>query len=898
MAKRNRAGLIALIVLAGCSPLPAQQYAISTFAGGGFAPTPATGTNYYIGNEANIAADAAGNVYFVNLNCAFKLDKNDILTRVAGTGAGGYSGDGGPATSARLFGPTGIAVDSSGNLYIADTTNDRIRRVTPSGIITTVAGNGKVGYAGDGGPAVSTSLTIPGGVAVDKSGNLFIFDNTRIRKVSTTGIITTVAGNGTRGFSGDGGPATQAQFTPARGIAVDSSGNIYIGDTSNNRVRKISAADGTISTFAGGGSVSQDNGAPATQAQLNLPMGIAVDSADNVYMAEATSIQFVNSSGIINAAPGAAGPVGTDPLLGIGSIAVDASGNVYAADVTYRIRRISPAGVITTVAGPSGTASYPANTPPAALVLSNPSGVAMDNSGNLLIADTNDSFLWRVANGASTIIGAPTKPAAVTVDANGNYYAVSNNEVWKAHFTGPAPPEPIIVAGGGSSTAENVPATSALLKYPNGIAVDGSGNLFITDLIACKVFKVTPAGIITTFAGNGTPGFSGDGGPASSAQLDNPAGLAVDTAGNVYIADNFRIRKVSTSGVITTVAGGGTVMGDGGPAINAIVDLPVGVAVDSSGNMYIADLGYQRIRKVTTDGIINTIAGNGTAGYTGDGGFATSATMNQPVGVAVDSAGNVYVAEQTNNVVRLLRPANAAVLISAVLDAATETATPLTPGKIVAIYGVGLGPAAIAVNSPSNGVFGTQIGGTGVTFNGVSAPMIYASATQASAIVPYEVAGAANAQVVVTSPGGVSSTFSVPVATAAPSFFSLNGTGAGQIAAVNLSGIPNDAAHPVAIGGYVSLYATGEGQTYPAGVDGALATNVYPKPVLPVSLTIGGIPVAPAYAGAAPTEVLGLMQIVAQIPPGVQPGGYVPVELQVGTGATVGGATWIAVSAN
>jgi uncharacterized protein (TIGR03437 family) len=440
----------------------------------------------------------------------------------------------------------------------------------------------------------------------------------------------------------------------------------------------------------------------------------------------------------------------------------------------------------------------------------------------------------------------------------------------------------------------------------SGVAVDGAGNLFISDMENCKILKVTPGGIVTAAAGTGSSGYSGDGGQATSARLTSPMGIALDSAGNLYIADtgNYRIRKVSPAGIITTVAGGGTVSfpppnpiptGDGGLATMAILEFPVGVAVDGSGNIYIAD-DFTRIRKVTMDGVIDTIAGNGNSGYYGDGGLATSAAMNGVAGVAVNGAGNVYAAEQTNNIVRLLTPNQAQVLIVAVLDAADESATAMTPGKIVVIYGAGLGPATLALNAPTNGAFGKQVAGTSVMFNGIAAPMIYASGSQAAVIVPYEIAGASAAQVVVTSQSGVSAAYSVPVAASAPSFFSLSGSGAGQIAAVNQNGVVNNAANPVVVGGYVSLYATGEGQTFPAGVDGALATTVYPKPVLPVSVTVGGIPVTPAYAGAAPTEVLGLMQIVVQIPPGVQPGGYVPVQLQVGSGSTVRGAAWIAVA--
>jgi uncharacterized protein (TIGR03437 family) len=899
--------LFSALSLAGLSilpgSLPAQQYVISTFAGGGFPATPAMGTNFTIGNPGHLTTDAAGNIYFVSLNCTFKLDTAGVLTRLAGTGAGGYSGDGGPATAAGLSAPHGLAIDRSGNLYIADTSNSRIRKVSSDGIITTVVGTGTAGYSGDGGPAVSAQLNYPGAVALDAKGNLYIFDssNARVRKVSTSGIITTVAGNGTPGLSGDGGAATDAQIGTSGGLTLDKSGNLYVADLSGQRIRLVSAADRTITTVAGtmpltpGESpVITGSGGPATQAKLNMPRDVAVDNAGNIYIAEATDIRVVSPDGIIAPIPGSTGPA-NDPFFGINTVALDGSGNFYVADATSRIRKISPSGAITIVAGPRGAITFSANEPATSAQFSGPQGVAVDSAGNVLVADTGGSWLWRVSPSGTIIpIGDPTNPTGVAVDSAGNYYAATTNQVWKAHFTGPVPPAPVVVA-------------SATII--GGIAVDSAGNLFLSDMLAGTVSKVTPAGVVTAVAGSGTRGYSGDGGQALSAQLSNPHGIAVDRAGNLYIADttNYRIRKVTPGGIITTVAGGGTVSspppnpfptGDGGEATSAILDFPTGVAVDGSGNIYVADQGFSRIRKITMNGIINTIGGNGTPGYSGDGGLATSASMNGPAGVAVDASGNVYVAELGNNIVRLLQPTNAPVLISAVVDAATESAIPVTPGKIVAIYGAGLGPVALALNEPSNGAFGTQVAGTSVTFNGVASPMIYASAGQTAAIVPYEIAGATVAQVVVTSPGGVSSAFSVPVAAAAPSFFSQNGSGTGQIAAVNGNGVLNDAANPIPVGGYISLYATGEGQTVPAGTDGALAMTVYPKPVLPVTVMVGGIAVNPIYAGAAPTEVLGLMQIVIQIPPGVQPGGYVPVELQVGSGSTVRGATWVAVSAN
>jgi trimeric autotransporter adhesin len=909
--------------------LSGQQYVISTIAGGGPLPSPVSALSLPVGIPQGVATDKAGNFYFASLNCVFKVDQNGVMTRVAGNARAGYSGDGGPAPGAQLAGALAVAVDGAGNLFIADTYNSRIRRVSTTGIITTIAGNGVNGYSGDGGPAVSAQLANPTGIAVDGSGSIFFSDttfgvlpalNNRVRMVSPNGIISTVAGNGTYGASGDGGPAIAAQLASPQGVAVDASGNLFIADIQNNRIRKV--ANGTITTVAGNGTggFSGDNG-PAASAQLALPNAVAADASGNLFIADEVNNRIRKvANGIISTVAGSSrccssagdgGPAVAAELVFPTGVAVDGSGSFFIVESGV-IRKVSSDTTISTVAGSMSAAS--GDGPALNAQLSAPNAVAVDGAGNVFVADYNNNRVRKI-----------TKDGVISV-----------------------------VAGNGTSgsfSGDGGPATSAAIWGPDAVAVDGSGNLFISDNINRRVRKVSTSGIITTVAGNGTSGFSGDGGQATNAALWNPYGVAVDSSGNLFIADpyNSRVRKVSANGIITTVAGGGNspccdgslatsvafgfaeaiaVDGQGNlfiadslentvykvdaagiiTTVGGSIPGPNAVAVDSSGNVFVAEDRGDKVWKISADGSMIPVAGNGSPGFSGDGGFATSAQLNLPFivglhkfGLAVDPDGKIFIADSGNNAVRLLTPTPGSMLIGAVVDAASESAGPVSPGKIVVIYGGGLGPSQLIQNQPGNGVFGTQLAGTTVSFNGTPAPMIYTSATQVAAIVPYGIdpALSATAQVTVSYQGSVSSAFSVPVAASAPSLFTANQTGAGQIATVNgLTGVYNDAGHPVRAGDFLELFATGEGQTTPAGVDGKLATVPYPTPNLPVSVTVGGIPVTVSYKGGAPTEVAGLMQINIQIPPGVQPGGYVPIVLTVGNTSTVAGAVWIAVADN
>jgi sugar lactone lactonase YvrE len=491
-------------------------------------------------------------------------------------------------------GPNYIAVDGQGNVYFSASGLAMVLKVAAAnGVISVVAGNGLSRYAGDGGFAVGASLGYPSGLALDRSGNLYIADssNSIVRKVDTNGIITTMAGAaGKFGFSGDGGPATQALLSYPTGIATDTSGNLHIMDLGNNRVRMVNASDGNISTIAGTGAVGNSgDGVLATKATFNYPMGIAVDSSGNVYIADQNNaiIRRISTSGIINtvAGNGQFGYSGENvqavkaTLLAPTGVAVDASGTMYIADSgNQRIRRVDPGGIITTIAG-TGTAGFSGDgASAAAATFSNPIAVALDASGAVYVADENNNRIRRFVVG-----GAVTTLAGTTTS----------------------------VGDGGQSP-------QAVLVSPTGAAVDSAGNLYIADKSANRIRKVTPSGTISTVAGNGQTGSSGNNGPATSAALNAPQGVAVDSAGNLYIADtsNNEIRRVdAATGKITAFAGPGCCYagagtgGDGGPATGALLLSPRAVAVDGAGNVYFVDQvrinGVAEgvaVRRVTTDG--------------------------------------------------------------------------------------------------------------------------------------------------------------------------------------------------------------------------------------------------------------------------------------------------------
>ncbi len=712
------------LMLAGGSAW-AQQYLIRTVAGGGLPVTPAVATSLALETTTAVAADAAGNLYLDSANSVLKVSTSGMLTVVAGSSTlPGYSGDGGAAADAQLTEPTGLALDSAGNLYIADAGNNAIRKVAAiTGLISTVAGNGTPGYSGDGALATAAQLGHPRYVAVDGSGNLFISDsdNSVIRKVTVaTGLITTVAGNGTPGYTGDGTAATSANLSPS-GLAVDGSGAIYVSDALHSVVRKVAA--GIITTVAGTGTAGLlGDGGLATDARLSSPNDVDVDAAGNLYIADSGNLRVrkvTAATGLITTVAGGGtdsftnGAATNAQLFAVPSIALDGAGNIYIADGNV-IREVTAAThSISTLAGNGkpGYAGYTGDGGPATSAqLSSATDVAVDTFGNIYISDTSNYVIREVVAATGTITtvagnglpgysgdGGPATsarigvPSNVAVDASGNIYFSDSNVVRKVvAATGYI----TVAAGNGTSgnSGDGGPATSAQLSNPTNVAVDSSGNFYIADSASNVVRKVTVAtGVITRVAGTGTAGYSGDGGAATKAAIV-PTDLAVDGSGNLYIADLSHgvVRMVkATTGIITTVAGNGTLTasGDGGPATSAGM-APQSVAVDRAGNLYIADfytltnpcgrycngtvLLNDRIRKVdAATGTITTIAGNGTPGYSGDGGPAATAQLNGPTGVTVDTAGSVYVADNGNNVIRILTTATTRALLSIANDITT-----------------------------------------------------------------------------------------------------------------------------------------------------------------------------------------------------------------------------------
>ncbi len=653
---------------------------------------------------------------------------SQIITTVAGNG-GTYSGDGGLATSAGLDMPRAVAVDSAGNLYIGS--GPRVRKVAPSGIITTFAGTGSPVDSGDGGPAGSAGVAFVNGLAVDGAGNLYIAGGQRVRKVTPTGIISTVAG-GSFGYSGDGGPATSAGFVEVAAVAVDSAGNLFIVDSSNHRVRKVNS-NGTINTVAGTGSAGfSGDGGPAVNATLASPSGVAVDASGNLYIAD----QFNN-----------------------------------------RIRKVTPDGTISTVAG----------------------------------------------NGI------------------------------------PAP------------TVDGLQAASTSLLDPAGVATDAAGNVYIADTEDSRVRKIAPNGVITTVAGNGFSGYTGDGGPATSAQIGLPESVTLDAAGNLYLADNFnkRVRAVSA------------------PGTSAVLQVsPTSLNFNSTGGV----TPPAQALSVTSTGGVSTFTvaattstgGNWLSASPTSGSTPASVTVSvNPTGLAAGTyTGSLQIGGTTVPVTLNVVPSG----IATVLNAFSGVGGGVAPNEIVSIFGGNLGPAT-AVQSTSLPLQRT-LGGTQVLFDGNPAFLLFASSTQVNVLAPFALDGHSNTSIQVSYQGATAAGVTAAIVRTAPGLQTVDGK---QVTAFHPDFSMVSPTHPAAIDEIITIYFTGGGQFNPAGVDDGQGSTSAMSLIQPVSVMIGGKLASVVYAGSAP-GLPGYDQVNLRIPQGV-PTGNAAVVLTAGSASSQSGVT-------
>ncbi len=619
------------------------------------------------------------------------------LSLLAGHAAGPGNFDG-IGAAAGFFSPNSVASDSAGNVYVADSGNHTIRKITTDGAVSTLAGaSGQSGAVDGNGPAAR--LNNPAGIAIDSAGNLFVADsgNSTIRRITAAGDVSTLAGNPQARGSADGVGAA-ASFDTPWAIATDGAGNVYVADSTANTIRKITPA-ALVTTLASG---------------LNAPSGVATDSDGNVYAADTENhvIRRITPAGVVTTFAGTLGVQGASDgpstagasFTGPAGIAVVGNGGnpiVYVADTGNGTIRKIAAGAVTTLAGTAQAFGSADATGPAASFLF-PHGLGVDGAGQIYAADTGNHTIRKITSagvvstlaGSAAVQGSADAPASffspsgVAVDSAGTAYVADKGNRSVRSVTANGTVSTLALTGGGFDPQAR----------PEAIALDHVGNIFVSDR-GGAIFKVTPVGEVSTLAGALGQAGSADG-LGATATFNGPAGIAVDPSGNVFVADsgNATIRKITTSvdGVVTvsTFAGtaGTTGSSDGASGIASFAQ-PWGIATDDVGNVYVADPGNNNVRKISAAGIVTTLAGHSLEAGSADG-VAAEATFNKPLGIALDGANNVYVADTNNHTLRAITPAGVVSTIAGTRGRRGFGAGPV-PGTLADPVAIGIGGSTI-----------------------------------------------------------------------------------------------------------------------------------------------------------------------------------------------------------
>ncbi len=842
----------------------------------------------------DITVDSFGNLFVIHNwgRLVVKIGVDGIAHRVAGGGVI-EPGNGVKATDAALF-ARGIVVDASGAIYVSDSGRYRIYRIGTDGRIAVYAGTGIRGFSGDNGPATEATLMNPIDMAMDAAGNLYFADSYRVRRITPGGTIRTVAGNGSSGAPIEGAVATATPIS-VQTLAVEQTGTVLIAPLRAYPIFRV-GADGILRKLAGGGS-SQAGSATAAQAYLDDIKGIAAAPDGAVYCTQlyrAGRLRKI-AGGMVTTVAGAAlrtisgdgGDPATANLSNPGAVHVDAAGDIWFID-HLTVRRVSR-GRIETVAGSHEAAILSDGGPLAESQTRRMTAITRDRDGFFYIADGLTHSVYRVSPDRARIQRiAGTGFPGFTTDAG---------------------------------AALQVP-----LNGPQALDVDSAGNVYVGE--GARVRKLSPGGQLQSIAGINEDedftegalavdfyvepaslrlGPSGDLYVASRRRIfrigtdgrartvtttvETPSGLDFDRDGNLYYTEStHRVRKVSVSGAVETIAGTGSAgfSGDGGPAVAAGLRSPEALRVDGAGNVLVADSGNHRVRRINRSGVIDTILGGGS-GY-GDDWESTSVSIQIanglypiPGALHIDPAGTIWVLDSSS----LTRMDLAQIFSNWVFNAASFERGPIAPGEIVTLFGDDLGPETLAAGAYENGMLSRQVAGTKVYFSGVEAPLVYVSRTQTSAIVPYNLGAAATVQVEYQ--GRRTNAITLAVGPAMPGLFTY-AAGSGQIVAVNQNYQFNGAANPAAPGDWVTIFLTGQGAVTPAPADGQMPSGPdWPACTRPLQIRVGDV-VVPSSEIWNGLLFQGVLQVNFRIPPQA-PAGAIPVVVSVSGAASQASAT-------